>query len=168
LPPMAGVRRMSSRPAAPEDRPSVPAGRLFSTQDSWAHTRVTASPPKFMRLLCADDEEDIRTILQLALSLDPELEVELVDSGEAALARARAAPFDAILLDGMMPGMDGYETCRRLKADPATAQIPILFLTAKTQRTEIEQALTLGAVACLMKPFDPMTLAAELRAALRG
>ena len=121
---------------------------------------------KAMRLLCADDEEDIRTILQLALSLDPELEVELVDSGEAALSRARAGGFDAILLDGMMPGLDGYETCRRLKADPATATVPVVFLTAKTQRAEVEQALTIGAVACLVKPFDPMTLAADLRAAL--
>jgi CheY-like chemotaxis protein len=119
-----------------------------------------------MRVLCADDEEDIRTILQLALSLDPELEVELVDSGEAALARTRVQKFDAILLDGMMPGLDGYETCRRLKADPATAHVPVVFLTAKTQRTEVEHALAIGAVACLMKPFDPMTLAAELRAAL--
>ena len=119
-----------------------------------------------MRLLCADDEEDIRTILQLALSLDPELEVELVDSGEAALMRARSGSFDAIVLDGMMPGLDGYETCRRLKADPSTAAVPVVFLTAKTQRAEVEQALMIGAVACLMKPFDPMTLAAELRAAL--
>jgi len=119
-----------------------------------------------LRLLCADDEEDIRTILQLALGLDPEFEVELVESGEAALARARVAKYDAILLDGMMPGLDGYETCRRLKAEPATAGIPVVFLTAKTQRAEVERALTLGAVACLMKPFDPMTLAAELRDAL--
>lgn len=119
-----------------------------------------------MRLLCADDEEDIRTILQLALSLDPEFEVDLVDSGEAALARARDGRYDAILLDGMMPGLGGYETCRRLKADPATAHIPVVFLTAKTQKTEVEQALALGASSCLMKPFDPMTLAAELRAAL--
>jgi DNA-binding response OmpR family regulator len=119
-----------------------------------------------MRLLCADDEEDIRTILQLALSLDPEFEVELVDSGEAALARARDEPFDAILLDGMMPGLDGYETCRRLKADAATAHVPVVFLTAKTQRREVEEALTIGAVACLVKPFDPMTLAADVRRAL--
>jgi CheY-like chemotaxis protein len=119
-----------------------------------------------MRLLCADDEEDIRTILQLALSLDPELEVDLVDSGTAALARAATGRYDAIVLDGMMPGLDGYETCRRLKADPATAPVPVVFLTAKTQRDEVERALALGAVACLVKPFDPMTLAAQLRAAL--
>lgn len=120
-----------------------------------------------IRLLCADDEDDIRTILQLALSLDPELEVHLVASGAEALARAKSATFDAIVLDGMMPGLDGYETCRRLKADPATSQVPIVFLTAKAQRSETERALALGAVACLTKPFDPMTIASELRAALQ-
>ena len=120
-----------------------------------------------IRLLCADDEDDIRTILELALSLDPELEVHLVASGAEALARAKSATFDAIVLDGMMPGLDGYETCRRLKADPATAQVPVVFLTAKTQRGETERALALGAVACLTKPFDPMTIASDLRAALK-
>jgi CheY-like chemotaxis protein len=119
-----------------------------------------------MRLLCADDEEDIRTILELAFSLDSDIELELVDSGEAALARAHTGRYDAILLDGMMPGLDGYEICRRLKADPATAHIPVVFLTAKTQKAEVEQALALGASACLMKPFDPMTLAGDLRSAL--
>ena len=73
---------------------------------------------------------------------------------------------DAILLDGMMPGMDGYEACRRLKADPRTSQVPVVFLTAKTQKDEVARALQLGAVACLTKPFDPPTLAAELREAL--
>ena len=120
-----------------------------------------------IRLLCADDEDDVRTILQLALSLDPELEVQLVASGAEALARAKAAAFDAIVLDGMMPGLDGYETCRRLKADPATAAVPVVFLTAKAQRGETERALALGAVACLTKPFDPMTIASDLRAALK-
>ena len=120
-----------------------------------------------IRLLCADDEDDIRTILQLALSLDPELEVHLVASGAEALARAKSATFDAIVLDGMMPGLDGYETCRRLKADPATARVPVVFLTAKAQRGETERALALGAVACLTKPFDPMTIASDLRAALK-
>lgn len=120
-----------------------------------------------IRLLCADDEDDIRTILELALRLDPELEVHLVASGAEALARAKSATFDAIVLDGMMPGLDGYETCRRLKADPATAQVPIVFLTAKAQRGETERALALGAVACLTKPFDPLTIASDLRAALK-
>lgn len=124
------------------------------------------APDMPIRLLCADDEDDIRTILRLALSLDAELDVHFVSSGTEALAEAKARPFDAIVLDGMMPGLDGYETCRRLKADPATAAIPIVFLTAKSQRDETRRALSVGAIACLTKPFDPMTIARDLRSAL--
>lgn len=102
----------------------------------------------------------------MALALDRELEVHFVSSGAEALTQAKAGVFDAIVLDGMMPELDGYETCQRLKADPATAHIPVVFLTAKSQRHETERALALGAVACLSKPFDPMTIAAELRRAL--
>lgn len=119
-----------------------------------------------MRLLCVDDEEDIRTILGLALSLDPEFQVELCESGAELLAKAATGSYDAFVLDGMMPGLDGYETCRRLKANPVTAAVPVVFLTAKTQREEVARAIALGATACLTKPFDPLTLAAELRAAL--
>lgn len=118
------------------------------------------------RLLCVDDEEDIRTILALALGLDPELDVELVASGRAALERLTTERFDAVLLDGMMPELDGYETCRRLKADPALRDLPVVFLTARTQRAEMAHALALGAVACLVKPFDPMTIGREVREAL--
>ena len=67
---------------------------------------------------------------------------------------------DVILLDAMMPRMDGYETCRRLKADPATRHIPVIFLTAKAQETEIRKGLALGAVGYLVKPFDPIQLTA--------
>ena len=148
--------------------PDTAAGPEADWRLATSVTRLPAvrrpCPP--MRLLCVDDEEDIRTILHLALGLDPELEVDLVDSGAAALARAATGGYDAIVLDAMMPGLDGYETCRRLKAAPETAAIPVVFLTAKTQRGEVDRALALGAVACLMKPFDPMTLARELRTAL--
>jgi CheY-like chemotaxis protein len=119
-----------------------------------------------MKLLCADDEPDLRTILELALSIDPGFDVEIVASGTELLARASQGRYDAFVLDGMMPGLDGYETCRRLKTDPATADIPVIFLTAKTQQEEMRRALALGATACLVKPFDPLTLAMELRAAL--
>jgi len=119
-----------------------------------------------MKLLCADDEPDLRTILELALSIDPGFEVEIVASGTELLARAAQGRYDAFVLDGMMPGLDGYETCRRLKADPATTDIPVIFLTAKTQQEEMRRAVALGATACLVKPFDPLTLAMELRAAL--
>jgi CheY-like chemotaxis protein len=119
-----------------------------------------------LRLLCADDDPDIRTILRLALGLEPAFEVEIVASGQALLARAQAAHFDAVLLDAMMPGLDGYETCRQLKSEPATASIPVVFLTAKSQPTEVRRALEAGALACLTKPFDPLSIAADLRALL--
>ena len=119
-----------------------------------------------MRILCVDDEADIRTILALALSLDPELDAEIVDTGRALLDRAQAAPWDAFVLDGMLPDVDGLELCRRLKADPATASTPVVFLTARSQRAESERAEAAGARACLAKPFDPLTLARDLRAAL--
>lgn len=119
-----------------------------------------------MRLLCADDEPDIRTILELALSLDPSIEAEILPSGVALLARVKDAMPDAILLDAMMPEIDGYETCRRLKADPVTAGIPVVFLTARAQRGEQDTAIEVGAVACLTKPFDPLTIAGELMVAL--
>ncbi len=120
-----------------------------------------------MRLLCADDEPDIRTILELSLSLEPTFECEFFPSGAALLERARAGGADAVLLDAMMPEMDGYETCRRLKADPVTADLPVVFLTAKAQRGEQDSALEVGALACLTKPFDPLTIAGELLAVLR-
>lgn len=119
-----------------------------------------------MRILCADDEPDLRTILELALSLEPGLDVEMFASGTALLERARAGGVDAILLDAMMPDMDGYETCRRLKSAPETSGIPVVFLTARAQRGERDAALGLGAVACLTKPFDPLTLASDLLAVL--
>ncbi len=121
-----------------------------------------------MRLLCADDDPDIRAILRLALGLDTALEVEIVDSGHAVLARAADGEFDAILLDAMMPGLDGYETCRRLKDDPRTASVPVVFLTAQSRAADPRRALDAGALACLTKPFDPLTVAAELRAALNA
>ena len=114
-----------------------------------------------MRVLCADDEADIRTILDLALSLAPGLEPTIVTDGTEVIARAGEG-WDAIVLDGMMPGLDGFETCRRLKADANTASIPVIFLTAKTSHEDVQRAFALGAVGCLTKPFDPMTLGADL------
>lgn len=119
-----------------------------------------------MRLLCADDEPDIRTILELALGLEPAISAEIFASGPELIERARRGEADAVLLDAMMPEVDGYETCRRLKADPATAHLPVVFLTARAQRGEQDSALEVGAVACLTKPFDPLTIASEVLAAL--
>lgn len=119
-----------------------------------------------MRLLCVDDEADIRTILALALGLDPSIEAVVAATAGEMMQRAIAGKWDGFLLDGMMPGVDGYELCARLKANPATSGVPVLFLTAKTQREEQDRAIAAGAVACLTKPFDPLTLAADVRAAL--
>lgn len=119
-----------------------------------------------MRVLCADDEPEIRLILELALGLDPAIEAEIVESGDAVLERTSRREYDLIVLDGSMPGLDGYATCAKLKADPRTAMVPVVFLTANTQRVQREQALAAGAVATITKPFDPMTLAADLRAAM--
>ena len=86
--------------------------------------------------------------------------------GDAGMALAIAEAPDAILLDVMMPGRDGPGTLALLKADPRTARIPVIFLTAKAMTAEIERLRALGAAGVLTKPFDPMTLAASVRAIL--
>ena len=128
--------------------------------------RSGPTPDGRLRVLCVDDEEDIRVILEMSLVLDADIAVEVVAEGATLLQLAATGDYDVILLDAMMPGMDGYEVCRRLKANEATAHIPVIFLTAKTQRDEIERARALGAIDCLKKPFDPMTISRELRATL--
>ena len=119
-----------------------------------------------MRLLCADDDPDIRTILALALGLDPRFAVETFGSGTALLEAVRRDGADAVLLDVQMPEPDGLATCRALKADPATAHIPVVFLLASSAPAVIAATSALGAVACLQKPFDPLTLAQAVREAL--
>jgi len=85
-----------------------------------------------------------------------------VGNGAEALERIAEERPDAILLDWMMPDMDGYETCKRLKADPATASIPVIFLTARVQEAEVARALALGAVGCIGKPFDALALGKQV------
>ena len=119
-----------------------------------------------MKVLMVDDEADIRRVARLSLTRLGGMEVVEAASGKEALAEAvREAP-DAILLDVMMPGMDGPAVLAALRADPQTAHIPVVFLTAKAMTSEVERLQGLGAVAVLTKPFDPVTLARELRAAL--
>lgn len=117
-------------------------------------------------LLCADDDPDMRAILDAALRLDPEIVPEIFSSGAALLERAKFGDAHAILLDAMMPAPDGYATCRALKSDPMTAPIPVVFLTAAAERPAREAAFAAGAIACLSKPFDPRSLATDLRRAL--
>jgi CheY-like chemotaxis protein len=88
--------------------------------------------------------------------------VVTVGNGVEVLQRVVEEQPDVILLDWMMPDMDGYETCSRLKADPATAAIPVIFLTARVQEAEVARAMALGAVGCIGKPFDALTLGKQV------
>ena len=115
------------------------------------------------KVLFVDDERDIRAVAGLALGAVGRLEVETVATGEEALTAARRGRPDVILLDLVMPGIDGAETFLALRADEATKKIPVIFVTGKVQRTEIERLRKLGALGVIEKPFDPMTLADQVR-----
>jgi CheY-like chemotaxis protein len=116
-----------------------------------------------LRILYVDDEADIREIAAMSLELDDRFEVRTCASGSEALRLAPEWIPDLILLDVMMPVMDGPETLAALKADARTADINVVFITARTQSYEIERFLSLGATGVIGKPFDPMTLADQAR-----
>src|SRR4051812_22209936 len=105
-----------------------------------------------------DDEPDIRRIGQFSLSAVGKWTVVLASSGSEAVELATREKPDVILLDVMMPGMDGPSTLGKLRENAGTAQIPVIFMTAKVQRQEIERYLQLGARGVIHKPFDPMML----------
>ena len=119
------------------------------------------------RILYVDDEDDIREVAAMALELDPDLEVRTCASGAEALAAAAEWQPALILLDVMMPGMDGPTTLGRLRERPETDDIPVVFITARTQAQEVEGFKALGAKGVIAKPFDPMTLAAQVRGYLK-
>ena len=119
------------------------------------------------RILYVDDEPDIREIATMALELDPALEVRACASGQEALAVAADWAPDLALLDVMMPDMDGPETLARLRADGMSADVPVVFITARSQERDVERLKALGAAGVIAKPFDPMTLADQLRGFLR-
>jgi CheY-like chemotaxis protein len=121
-----------------------------------------------MKVLIVDDEEDIRKVASLALSRLGGMEVVEASSGPDGIAAASSRQPDAILLDVMMPGMDGPAVLLRLKADPKTAPIPVVFLTAKAMTSEVARLRDLGAAGVLTKPFDPVSLAGQIRAILAG
>lgn len=117
-------------------------------------------------ILYVDDEADIREIAEMALGLDPELSVQTCGSGREGIELARQSAPDLMLLDVMMPEIDGPTVLGQLRADPATAAIPVVFITARTQAQEISNLKELGARGVIAKPFDPMTLAGQVRAFL--
>jgi CheY-like chemotaxis protein/HPt (histidine-containing phosphotransfer) domain-containing protein len=121
-----------------------------------------------VRVLHVDDEPDIREVVELSLSLDPDLKVRSCGSGGDALVAAGSWLPDLILLDVMMPMMDGPTTLTHLRQSPKTADIPVVFMTARAQPRELEHFVSLGAEGVIAKPFDPMTLAASVRNYIGG
>ena len=119
-------------------------------------------------VMLVDDEPDIRLVGQMSLARVGKWRVVLATGGaEAPEIAARERP-DVILLDVMMPGVDGPTTFAKLRENPATAAIPVIFMTAKAQKSEIERYLGLGARGVISKPFDPIGLPAEVRRIVEG
>jgi CheY-like chemotaxis protein len=116
-----------------------------------------------LRVLHVDDEPDIREIVQISLNLDPGMETRSCASGPDALEAIKAWTPDIVLLDVMMPIMDGPATLALLRENVQTADIPVVFMTARVQTRERDRLLALGAVEVIAKPFDPMGLPAKLR-----
>jgi len=119
-------------------------------------------PTVTRRVLLIDDDELIREVAEVSLAKVGGWEVLTASSGEEGLHMAVGEHPDAILLDVMMPGLDGPGTLARLQAGPATATIPVVFLTAKVRQSEQQQWIDLGAAGVLVKPFDPMSLANQV------
>ncbi len=119
------------------------------------------------RLLYVDDEADIREIVEFALEDEPDLEVRFATSGPEAIRLHASFQPDLILLDVMMPGLDGPGTLRAIRAGDVRPAVPVAFITAKVQREDVTALRALGAVDVIEKPFDPLTLAARVRDLLR-
>jgi len=119
-----------------------------------------------VKILVAEDERDIRELIGFTLGL-ADFETILVEDGVEAVEEASAQEPDLILLDVRMPRMSGYEACRRLKENPSTSEIPVVFLSAKGQEQEIEEGLAAGAADYIVKPFAPDQLLAQVRDVLR-
>lgn len=116
-----------------------------------------------VRILYVDDDDDLREVALMALGLDSQLVVTGCASGEEAVQAAAGMHPHLILLDVMMPRMDGPSTLAALRALSHLTDVPVVFITARTQARDAEPLLALGAVGIIAKPFDPMTLAATVR-----
>lgn len=116
-----------------------------------------------LRVLYVDDEPDIRELVGISLGLDPDIQTKSCASGSDALVAAAEWLPDLILLDVMMPSMDGPQTLQHLREKATTAEIPVVFMTARAQPRELAQFLSLGAAGIIPKPFDPIGLAGEVK-----
>lgn len=119
------------------------------------------------RILLIDDEDDIREVASLTLEATAGWEVVSADSGRSGIEAALADRPEAILMDVMMPEMDGPTTFREMQKIPELADIPVILLTAKVQGVDQRRFADLGVAAVLFKPFDPMTLAQQIADVLK-
>jgi len=119
---------------------------------------------KLTRILYVEDEPDIQTVARLALETLGGFTLEVCSSGNEAIEKIAAFQPQFILLDVMMPGMDGPTTLGKLRELPAFAQTPVVFMTAKVQPSEVAGYMGIGAVDVIPKPFDPMTLSNQVQA----
>lgn len=119
------------------------------------------------RILIVDDEEDVRAITKMGLEMGAGWTVFTASSGQEAIAIASTQHPDVILLDVMMPDMDGYATLHQLKSNPLTQSIPVILATAKAQLSETKAGLTeLGVAAIFAKPYRPLKLADQITSAI--
>jgi two-component system, OmpR family, response regulator len=116
-----------------------------------------------MKVLFVDDESDIRTIAGMALK-HAQYDVTLCDGGAQAMQIARTFKPDLILMDVMMPDLDGVATLKKMQHDAELKSIPVIFISAKVQKREMDQYLQLGAIGVIAKPFDPMLLGKDVEA----
>ncbi|WP_321337716.1 response regulator [uncultured Cohaesibacter sp.] len=115
------------------------------------------------RITYVEDDQDIRAIAELALGTLAGYTLDLCENGKEAVEAIPAFQPDLVLLDVMMPVMDGMETLKRLKNTPELADIPVIFMTAKAQRHEVQAYKDKGAIDVITKPFDPMELPANVQ-----
>lgn len=125
---------------------------------------MTTNEPPLQKILVVEDEPDIQTVAEIALSAVGGFDVLVCASGDDAVASAFAFAPDLILLDVMMPDLDGPATLQKLRGLPGLDRTPVVFMTAKVQPHEIAQYRVLGALGVIAKPFDAMSLASDLRA----
>ena len=121
------------------------------------------STRKLEKILYVEDEADIQVVATIALESVGGFSLKICSSGEEALEQAESYSPDLLLLDVMMPGLDGPSTLEKLREKSSLSQTPAIFMTAKVQSSEIEELKQLGALGVIPKPFDPMTLATQIK-----
>ncbi|MFA5976415.1 MAG: response regulator [Elusimicrobiota bacterium] len=119
-----------------------------------------------MKILVVEDDRSIQMVLELVLTKIAHCQVLVASDGNEGIARILEHKPDIIMLDLMLPGIDGFEICRRAKANEETRHIPVIFLTAQPQPAAVARAMALGAAGYIVKPFDPFKIVDQINEAL--